>query len=132
MVQEFRYLVIPFSFGSSIGIPSWSYFISNSFPDPDFEFPAAILKLLFSKFTSINLKFPKLTDFLLISLLGERPYKCDICSKAFRVSHHLREHRTTHSTERPWICNLCQKTFSSKLTLYKHTFKSKCSKVNAP
>ncbi|CAO1328227.1 unnamed protein product [Diamesa tonsa] len=63
---------------------------------------------------------------------GERPYKCDICSKAFRVSHHLREHRTTHSTERPWICNLCQKTFSSKLTLYKHTFKSKCSKVNAP
>lgn len=36
----------------------------------------------------------------LFPLLGQRPHKCDVCSKAFKHKHHLTEHKRLHSGEK--------------------------------
>ncbi|XP_052259178.1 SWI/SNF-related matrix-associated actin-dependent regulator of chromatin subfamily E member 1-like isoform X2 [Dreissena polymorpha] len=40
-----------------------------------------------------------------------RPFKCEICDKAFKLKHHLLEHSRLHSGERPYECSLCGKKF---------------------
>lgn len=40
-----------------------------------------------------------------------RPFKCDVCDKAFKLKHHLLEHSRLHSGERPYECTTCGKKF---------------------
>ncbi|WAR05136.1 SMCE1-like protein [Mya arenaria] len=40
-----------------------------------------------------------------------RPFKCEICDKAFKLKHHLLEHSRLHSGERPYECSSCKKKF---------------------
>ncbi|KAL3835836.1 hypothetical protein ACJMK2_021299 [Sinanodonta woodiana] len=42
---------------------------------------------------------------------GPRPYVCDVCDKAFKLKHHLVEHRRLHSGEKPFQCPECGKRF---------------------
>ena len=42
----------------------------------------------------------------------EKPHRCDICYRAFRLLHHLQIHLRTHTGEKPHQCEICKKRFS--------------------
>ena len=56
----------------------------------------------------------------MFDFLGERPYKCGLCPKAFADKSNLRAHTQTHSSSKPFECRHCGKTFALKSYLYKH------------
>ena len=58
--------------------------------------------------------------FFNVLFLGERPYKCGLCPKAFADKSNLRAHTQTHSSSKPFECRHCGKTFALKSYLYKH------------
>ncbi|XP_068206213.1 putative zinc finger protein 56 [Palaemon carinicauda] len=51
---------------------------------------------------------------------GEKPYKCNICSKAFAVKYRLTVHLVVHTGEVPYSCDVCSKTFTMKQSLTAH------------
>ncbi|PWN49909.1 hypothetical protein IE53DRAFT_387843 [Violaceomyces palustris] len=54
---------------------------------------------------------------------GDRPFKCQICSKRFSEPNTLQQHMRTHTQERPYRCDFpgCGKSFSvaGSLTIHK-------------
>lgn len=53
-------------------------------------------------------------------VLGERPYKCTVCTKGFTKKSNLDIHMQTHSGERPYECNLCIRKFTQSNMLKAH------------
>lgn len=53
----------------------------------------------------------------------ERPYKCEVCGRAFEHSGKLHRHMRIHTGERPHKCNVCGKTFiqSGQLVIHMRT-----------
>lgn len=52
--------------------------------------------------------------------LGEKPFSCPHCSRAFADRSNLRAHLQTHSDIKKYQCKGCSKTFSRISLLSKH------------
>lgn len=52
--------------------------------------------------------------------LGQRPYKCEECPRAFKHKHHLTEHKRLHTGEKPFQCSKCLKRFSHSGSYSQH------------
>lgn len=57
----------------------------------------------------------------------ERPYKCEVCGRAFEHSGKLHRHMRIHTGERPHKCTVCGKTFiqSGQLVIHMRTHTGK-------
>ena len=51
---------------------------------------------------------------------GELPFKCHLCDKAFRQKSILVTHVRTHTREMPYKCHMCPKAFTQKSNLVEH------------
>ncbi|XP_065170610.1 zinc finger protein 723-like [Atheta coriaria] len=51
---------------------------------------------------------------------GEKPYKCEICGKLFKVKTALGSHMLYHNNERNFLCTFCGKSFHFKAALQDH------------
>ena len=55
-----------------------------------------------------------------VQIVGDRPFKCDKCPKAFARAHQLAVHSPVHTGERAHLCSECGNSFSSVSSLIDH------------
>lgn len=58
----------------------------------------------------------------MISLLQDKPHKCNLCSKSFPTPGDLRSHMYVHSGSWPFKCHICSRGFSKHTNLKNHLF----------
>ncbi|UYV60384.1 ZNF236 [Cordylochernes scorpioides] len=53
-------------------------------------------------------------------VIGEGPFRCNVCQRAFKKANLLKQHERSHSGDKPFKCNECEHTFSSNGILKAH------------
>ena len=53
-------------------------------------------------------------------VVGEKPFKCKNCNKAFAQRANLKKHEMLHLGIRPHGCPVCSKTYSQYANMKKH------------
>lgn len=61
--------------------------------------------------------------------LNLRPFACPVCSKSFKMKHHLTKHVKTHGGLRPYECALCGKKIVWRDSFLKH--QARCQQTSA-
>ncbi|XP_065088676.1 zinc finger protein 271-like [Ochlerotatus camptorhynchus] len=51
---------------------------------------------------------------------SDRPFRCDLCDRAFNRKTHLNRHMTMHDSSKQFECNVCHKKFNRKDNLQAH------------
>lgn len=49
-----------------------------------------------------------------------KPFKCNVCGKGFKLRSGLQQHERTHSSDRPYVCPDCGKLFRQPTHLQQH------------
>ena len=52
--------------------------------------------------------------------IGEKPFKCESCTKTFNTLGNLKQHERIHSGEKPYKCKTCEKKFIQMSHLKQH------------
>ena len=65
---------------------------------------------------SVTVSFHNVISFI----LGESPYKCDKCDRAFVRSTDLQRHIRNHTGEKPYCCKQCSRAFARSTDLKRH------------
>ena len=52
--------------------------------------------------------------------LRNRNFKCDLCGRKFSAQRDAERHRRTHTGEKPYVCNICSRAFARKDNLLSH------------
>jgi huckebein len=55
-----------------------------------------------------------------VTVAGERPFRCEQSGKSFTRNEELTSHKRIHSGLRPYACGVCGKRFGRKDHLKKH------------
>lgn len=53
-------------------------------------------------------------------IVGERPFQCTLCEKAFNQKSALQVHMKKHTGERPYKCDYCTMGFTQKSNMKLH------------
>nr|XP_055076327.1 zinc finger and BTB domain-containing protein 43 [Misgurnus anguillicaudatus] len=61
--------------------------------------------------------------------LNLRPFACPVCSKSFKMKHHLTKHVKTHGSLRPYECAFCGKKIVWRDSFLKH--QARCQRSSA-
>lgn len=61
--------------------------------------------------------------------LNLRPFGCPVCSKSFKMKHHLTKHLKTHGGLRPFECSVCGKKVIWKDSFLRH--QARCQRLAA-
>ncbi|KAG5264482.1 hypothetical protein AALO_G00254240 [Alosa alosa] len=59
--------------------------------------------------------------------LNLRPFSCPVCSKSFKMKHHLTKHLKTHGSVRPYECSLCGKKVVWRDSFLRH--QARCERL---
>lgn len=59
--------------------------------------------------------------------LNLRPFGCPVCTKSFKMKHHLTKHLKTHGGLRPYECSLCGKKVIWKDSFLRH--QARCERL---
>ncbi|XP_075995763.1 zinc finger and BTB domain-containing protein 22 [Genypterus blacodes] len=61
--------------------------------------------------------------------LNLRPFGCPVCTKSFKMKHHLAKHLKTHGGLRPYECGFCGKKVIWRDTFLRH--QARCQKLSS-